>query len=282
MRSCSVVVACLMVLAGVGSVRGQAARPSAVQRSYEGDTNVIQKDYQQERWSITYRRDRGDVVGNVFFEDGRDPMFLSCGPVAASDEELTYRCRSAGACTEAPCSVGAYRETAEPVGIEPAFFFPPGEEPELPFVSDFSVFTDFEFERQPAFGFCPPADAIFAARLTRSGDTSIDFSATILEEDEPGPGCLEGLIEDRCLRPVELPVRSLSPEEASRVTTAFASVVILPDPDPICEVLAIDPCYVNRLSWEDVFASEYPCSAPRVDGVQARELIDLLEGLVAR
>lgn len=257
----------------------QTARESSVQVSYDGTTNVVQKDFGSERWSVTFRKTDGAVIGNVFFTDGSAPAFLSCAPVEATEEDLTYQCDSAGACVDGPCSVRDYRETSEPAVVPRSFFLMPGEDTALEFVRDLTGFESFRFARQRGAGFCPPADSIFAAEIDADGEGAFTITQTILEEGEEGDAdCLPDVFSGECLRPVVLEPRVLTGAEVDALLGAFGTVVAANDADPICEILAVDPCLIHAFEWDELRVSDYLCGGPRVGYAQGQEIIAVLDG----
>ena len=71
-----VFVASLSVLvAAVESRSGAGERGSGVRGTPDGAQTLINKDVGPERWAIA-RSDDGTVTGNVFFADGRPPVFI--------------------------------------------------------------------------------------------------------------------------------------------------------------------------------------------------------------
>jgi hypothetical protein len=107
---------------------GTADRESGVQLTPEGTRTLISKDIGEERWAITRNAD-GSVTGNVFFRDGRDPVFVYCTETGSTASDVMLRCESADGCALAPCPPGAWTFVAE-VPLPRSFFAPPA--PPLP------------------------------------------------------------------------------------------------------------------------------------------------------
>lgn len=254
-------------------------RESRIQVSYDDTMTIVQKDFGGERWSVTFRRADGAVMGNVFFTDERAPAFLSCSVLAATEDDLTYRCASADPCVEGPCNTLDYETDVDPVSVPRDFFLPPEDDDPLAFVQDLSTFSVFRLEQKPALGFCPATEHTFAAEIRSDGDGGFTLTQSFLEEgDRDDPNCLEEILGDMCLVPVERPPRPLDADEAAQLRAAFETLVLSEKEDPICEFLAVDPCRINSFAWDDVRASEFVCSSRRVSREQSLELIDLLDG----
>lgn len=278
LRTSSIVVTALALLLVPARTPGQT-RESSVQVSYDDTTTIVQKDFGSERWSVTFRRADGAVLGNVFFTDERYPTFLSCSVLAATEDDLTYQCASAGACTEGPCNALDYDADVDPVAVPRDFFLPPDDDDPLPFVQDLSGFGVFRFEQRPALGFCPATDNTFAAEIRSNGDDGFTLTQSFLREGDPeGPDCLQGVLGDTCLVPVAMPPRTLTMAEVSLLRESFETVVLSEPEDPICEFLAVDPCRINTFEWDEIGASEFICSSRRMSREQSLEIIGLLDG----
>lgn len=124
-----VLLSCLAARAAAAETPlGTSERASGVQVSPDGARTLINKDVGTERWGITRNAD-GTVTGNVFFTDGRAPVFLSCVETASTATELTLRCDSADGCVGAPCAPTLWTSLGE-VTLPLSFFEPP--QPEIP------------------------------------------------------------------------------------------------------------------------------------------------------
>jgi len=82
---------------------GTGTRGSGIQRTPDEKRTLISKEVGGARWAITRNADDGTVTGNVYFPDGRDPLFLFCEETDANDEEVTLSCSGADGCVSAPC-----------------------------------------------------------------------------------------------------------------------------------------------------------------------------------
>ncbi|WP_127748993.1 hypothetical protein [Parasedimentitalea marina] len=100
------------------------------------------------------------------------------------------------------------------------------------------------------------------------------FSGPDPEQCEDGVAAQEG-----CLRPKPQPSRTLSSQEASQVSAVFADVDFYKDPDPICREIAIDPCVIERHSWDADELSDYICGADRLGEDQRTDIRELLSSL---
>lgn len=111
--------------------------------------------------------------------------------------------------------------------------------------------TDFMFRRNPALGFCPPLDEIFSATISRRDDGHYVAALSVLEPTTADdPDCLPFFfLFTECAKEVALPERNLSTEEVATLRATFSAVQVFEVRDPICDVIVIDPCVVNVLSW---------------------------------
>jgi hypothetical protein len=94
----------------------------------DGARTLISKDVGTERWAITRNAD-GSVTGNIFFADGRAPVFVYCEEIGLTASEVMLSCESADSCPIAPCPPDEWGFIAE-VSLPLSFFAPPG--PPLP------------------------------------------------------------------------------------------------------------------------------------------------------
>jgi len=115
------------IAAAAGSDQG-GGRQSGVQITPDELYRLVSKDIEQERWAVTRNPD-GTVTGNVFFRDGRDPIFVYCAESGSAATEVMLHCLSAGTCDRSPCPADAWTFVAD-VSLPIAFFSPPG--PPLP------------------------------------------------------------------------------------------------------------------------------------------------------
>jgi hypothetical protein len=146
-------------------------------------------------------------------------------------------------------------------------------------------FTRFTFSQEPALGFCPPLDAVFAAEIALNASGEYVFTATVLELGDgfpPEPGCRDDIpvaVKDSCAKETDLPPRTLSLEEAEVVTATFARVLerVEPEPDPICP--GFDPCVIRVFTFDSWRFTDYVCDSPRLRREDADVLVDLLERL---
>ena len=131
-------------------------------------------------------------------------------------------------------------------------------------------FTRFSYEQHPAFGFCPALDAVFRAEIERDASGAHRVTLTVLEvvpRDVAGDACidvLDEIPEGSCARARQLPARTLTADEVARLAQTFNEVTprLLMEPDPLCG--AIDPCTVHDFVWDDIEATDEPCSNTRL------------------
>jgi hypothetical protein len=103
---------------------GLEERESGIQITPDAKRTLINKDVGDERWAITRNADDGSVTGNVFFPDGRDPLFLFCALTQQQGSELSFDCFGADSCTASPCGGDQFSFIAA-VTLPESFFLPP-------------------------------------------------------------------------------------------------------------------------------------------------------------
>lgn len=72
-----------------------------IQRTPDGKRTLVNKTVGTERWAIALNEADQTVTGNVFRDDGGDPAFVVCTPLAG---ENSFACSGADACTVEPCT----------------------------------------------------------------------------------------------------------------------------------------------------------------------------------
>lgn len=82
---------------------GVDARASGIQVTPDEKRTLVSKEVGGARWAITRNADDGTVTGNVYFPDGRDPLFLFCEETKATADEVTLSCSGADGCAASPC-----------------------------------------------------------------------------------------------------------------------------------------------------------------------------------
>src|SRR5262249_43138934 len=97
-------------------------RESGLQITPDQHRVLINKDVEDQRWSITRNLDDLTVTGNVFFPEGRDPRFLFCQQQAQVGDDVQLRCSGADACSDTSCPEFA---VIGDVTIPESFFEPP-------------------------------------------------------------------------------------------------------------------------------------------------------------
>ena len=85
---------------------------SILQNAPDTGVVLIQKDYGNERWSISYDPDTGVYLGNVYKTDGSPPSFIWCSTTSATNSEITFSCSGADACIDSSCP--GYRADGRP------------------------------------------------------------------------------------------------------------------------------------------------------------------------
>ena len=146
---------------------------------------------------------------------------------------------------------------------------------------DYSTFQTYQFGQTPGLGFCASKDRVFSAEITRATDGTMTFDHSVLVLAGPDPEqCEDGVAaQEGCLRPKPQPTRTLSRQEADHVSSVFADVKYYKRPDSICRQLAIDPCVIERHSWDTEELSDYICGANRLNEDQGTDIRQLLSQL---
>jgi hypothetical protein len=102
---------------------GGGARSSGIQITPDNEQVLINKDVQDQRWSIARNLNDFTVTGNVFLPGGGDPLFLFCEQTGATDTDVSLRCSSADSCSDTACP--AFEFIAD-VTLPLSFFAVPG------------------------------------------------------------------------------------------------------------------------------------------------------------
>jgi len=90
---------------------------------------LVSKDIGAERWTIVLDEDRATATGNVYYPDGRPPLFIWCRPVDVNpnpNPRLTiffFDCSGANACPASGCP-NAWSLVARRIPIAGSFFLP--------------------------------------------------------------------------------------------------------------------------------------------------------------
>jgi hypothetical protein len=102
-----------------------ADRQSGVQMSQSGFYVLVSKDVGSDRWAITADLD-GDVVGNVFPQNGGPPQFVDCtvNDDDTTDTDYAFDCAVASACGDT-CTDADWQSVGE-VMLAKSFLTPPG------------------------------------------------------------------------------------------------------------------------------------------------------------
>jgi len=101
---CSAVIASIVTIAaGFGPVRA-FARESGIQGTPDAKRILVNKDVDTSRYAIGQDQDDQSATGNVFFTDGRPPVFLFCETLGGND----YSCPAADRCGDTACAPYAF------------------------------------------------------------------------------------------------------------------------------------------------------------------------------
>ena len=98
------------------------ARASGIQITPDEQGVLVNKDVQDQRWTITRNLDDLTVTGNVFSPGGGDPLFLFCEQRDQVGDDLLFACSGADSCSETTCP--KFDFIAE-VTLPVSFFTPP-------------------------------------------------------------------------------------------------------------------------------------------------------------
>lgn len=114
------------------AVGATPSRESGIQVSPEGTRVIVTKDVGEERWVIFHYLQFGTLMGNVYFKDGRAPVFLFCNRTAKSTDDyrgtFDYECYAADSCEEAPCGTRRDWHFVANVTLPGTFFLPNGQD----------------------------------------------------------------------------------------------------------------------------------------------------------
>ncbi len=120
----------------IGDPCPSSGRQSGIQRRPDGKGVLVSKDVAGSRYAITSNEDDGSLTGNVFFTDGRPPVFLFCESLGNSD----YSCSSGDRCTDTICPPYTFVGT---VTLPSDFFSISGECPIFQPVGTVDLPSDF-------------------------------------------------------------------------------------------------------------------------------------------
>ncbi|HEY8516547.1 MAG TPA: PQQ-binding-like beta-propeller repeat protein [Candidatus Binatia bacterium] len=96
---------------------------SGVQITPDGDSTLVNKDLEDERWSIA-RFDDGVVTGIVYRGEGLEPSFVFCVETGRSGDDIELECAGADSCRQGPCTPEQWTDLGE-VSVPESFFLPP-------------------------------------------------------------------------------------------------------------------------------------------------------------
>lgn len=113
-----------------------SGRASGIQRRPDGKGILVSKDVGGERYAITANFDDGSLTGNVFFTDGRPPVFLFCQTLGGN----SYSCSGTNRCTDSTCAPYAFLAN---ITLPADFFSVPDGCPSFQPVGNVTLPSDF-------------------------------------------------------------------------------------------------------------------------------------------
>ncbi len=122
-----------------------SGRESGIQRRPDGKGTLVSKDVGGERYAITANLDDGSLTGNVFFTDGRPPVFLFCESLGGT----SYSCSGADRCGDTTCAPYSFLSN---VTLPADFFSVPAGCPSFQPVGDVTLPVDFFSVPSPTRG----------------------------------------------------------------------------------------------------------------------------------
>lgn len=113
-----------------------SGRESGIQRRPDGKGTLVSKDVGGDRYAITANVDDGSLTGNVFFTDGRPPVFLFCQTLGGN----AYSCSGADRCGDTTCAPYTFLAN---ITLPADFFTVPDGCPAFQAVGDVTLPADF-------------------------------------------------------------------------------------------------------------------------------------------
>ncbi|MEW6267687.1 MAG: PQQ-binding-like beta-propeller repeat protein [Thermodesulfobacteriota bacterium] len=99
---------------------------SGVQITPDGVSTLVNKDLEDERWSIARFADDEVVTGIVYRGEGAEPSFVWCEQTGSGGGNLELDCSGADSCRSGPCTPDQWTPLGE-VTVPESFFQPPPE-----------------------------------------------------------------------------------------------------------------------------------------------------------
>lgn len=149
---------------------------------------------------------------------------------------------------------------------------------------DLADFDEFLFEQRSALGFCPKTGSILSAEISRTAESTFVVNFRLVEAFEYRDGdCPEGWVEldYECLSISTIPQRVLTEDELVLIDEVFRSVRVEKSAYFMCAGMFIDPCVINRYTWDEYTVGNFICGSKRVAVDQDDALQTLLEQLVS-
>ncbi len=142
---------------------------------------------------------------------------------------------------------------------------------------DFSDFVQFTFEQRPGLGFCPMEDSVFQAEIVVNEVGDFVFNASVLEQGQVDvDDCMEDLVLfGPCFVETPLEERILAPSEVVALREVFSRVVIN-NQAGVCGFVFIDPCVLNRFTWDAFSVNDFLCADSYVSSGPLLELLEQL------
>lgn len=196
MRAYTIVAAVVMVISGSAA----AAAPTGVQWTPDGLQILVNKDVNDERWSITWNLADVSATGNVFFADDRVPAFIWCekrdSAFAAGELTLQYRCSGSDAASGG-FNFADWTVISDSVFLPVSFFIPPADTCDLT-----SVLNGTDAGHATSIWDCNGNEGTFQFQAFANG-TAVSSATTSFNYDVVAGACAITQLDDGSFIDVE-------------------------------------------------------------------------------
>lgn len=150
-------------------------------------------------------------------------------------------------------------------------------------VVDVSEFALFDFSHFLSFGYCPRIGAPTRLILFDDGGALVRNATILVEGDVGDPDCLPDVMpvpQAACVKTMQLPQRTLTADESARVREALTAIRLEPQRNPDCGKIPIEPCLIQRYTWDAFAVTDFACGVPHLPPDQAASLDALIQSLL--